>query len=383
MADDQCVVIDNGSFSLKIGLSGSYSPSFIVRSVVGNPRPKFKQNFTEEFYYSEDVYSSLEFMSLDHLIDHGHISDFDKMEGLWQYCFSKLEVHSDCRPVLLTEAPFTSPKHRIKSSEIFFERFNIDDLNISVAGLLSMYGLGKLTGTVVEIGDGVTQVLPVIEGYSERSSIKRVDFGGIELTMYLQKMLCTRGYCLTSRPDFELVRELKEKYSFCSLDPFTDENRSDLVEVYELPDGNVLRDGETNEIDLSLERFYVCEPLFNPSIVNSDAPSIVNTVWNAITSSPIQDRTTLTNSIFVCGGTSLFPNFEKRLQMELQDIAPPGGRSKVRVTAPQDRHTLAWRGGSILSEPKLKDISANMWVSREEWDESGPEIIMRKFGLDN
>ncbi|UKK00595.2 actin [Theileria orientalis] len=383
MADEQCVVIDNGSSSLKIGLSGSYSPLFIVPSVVANARTKYKDKFSDEYYFLDDFESNLEYMSLTHLIDHGHITDFDKLELLWQHCFNKLELHSDCRPVLLTEAPFSSSSDRVKTSEIFFEKFNVDDLNISVSGLLSMYGLGKLTGTIVEIGDGVTQVIPVIEGYSERASINRVDFGGLELTMYLQKLLCTRGYYLTSRSDFQLVRKLKEKLCFCSLDPHSDEDRLDLEEVYTLPDGTVLRDGETTEIDLSLERFYVCEALFNPNIVDSDAPGIVKTVWKSILSSAMTSRTTLTDNIFVSGGTTLFPNFEKRLQMELQDIAPPGGRNKVKVTAHPDRHTMAWRGGSILSEPKLKDISSNMWISRSEWDENGQEIVLRKFGLDN
>ncbi|EKX73855.1 actin, putative [Theileria equi strain WA] len=381
MSDEQCVIIDNGSGTIKVGLTGSSTPSFAIPSVIGTPRAKFKEKMEDE-YYGDEAIDNIDFLSLEYPIDHGHISDFDAMEKLWDYSFKRLGIHSDCRPALLTEPPFCSPNHRIKMAEIFFEKFNVDDLNISVSGLLAMYGLGRLTGTILDIGEGVTQCLPVIEGYIEKGSIQRVDFGGLELTMYLQKMLCERGYYLTSRADFELVRKIKEEHCFCSLDPYKDENRSDLHSRYTLPDGSVLRDGETNEIELTLEKFYVCEALFNPTIVHSDAPSIVKTVWNAITNSPIQQRTTLTDNIFISGGSSLFENIDKRLEMELRDIAPPGGRSKIKVTAPPDRHTLSWKGGSILSEPNLKDISSSKWISKMDWEESGAEIVLQKSGFD-
>lgn len=92
---------------------------------------------------------------------------------------------------------------------------------------------------VVDIGEGVTQCVPVFDGkfmllsffemvfiikevgrepikswvrilllcacgpgYLEASSLKRSDFGGEELQMYLQKILCDMGYAMTTRDDF-------------------------------------------------------------------------------------------------------------------------------------------------------------------------------------
>jgi actin-related protein len=45
------------------------------------------------------------------------------------------------------------------------------------------------------------------------------------------------------------------------------------------------------------------------------------------------------------------------------------------VVAPLDRKYSAWSGGSILSS--LSTFQA-MWISKAEYDESGPDIVHRK-----
>lgn len=67
---------------------------------------------------------------------------------------------------------------------------------------------GRTTGLVVEIGEGVTQVVPVHEGFMDKTAIRRSDFGGQEITMYLQKLLCDNGYQMTCRDDFVRIMEI-------------------------------------------------------------------------------------------------------------------------------------------------------------------------------
>ena len=47
----------------------------------------------------------------------------------------------------------------------------------------------------------------------------------------------------------------------------------------------------------------------------------------------------------------------------------------VRIKAPPERKYSVWIGGSILSS--LSSFS-QMWISKAEYDESGPQIIHRK-----
>ena len=50
-------------------------------------------------------------------------------------------------------------------------------------------GGGGLTGTVIDIGDGVTHVIPVCDGYVVSSAIKSVPLAGRDLTRFVQALM--------------------------------------------------------------------------------------------------------------------------------------------------------------------------------------------------
>jgi actin-related protein 2 len=75
-----------------------------------------------------------------------------------------------------------------------------------------------MTSVLLDAGDGVTHVIPVYEGYILENSISRMNIAGRHLTSYLVKLLFKRGYAFNSTADFELVREIKEKFCFVAGD---------------------------------------------------------------------------------------------------------------------------------------------------------------------
>ncbi|CDJ57141.1 actin, putative [Eimeria maxima] len=248
------VIIDNGSGFIKAGTNTDSLPSVFFPTVVGFPRRRFLHLFNdkpsqEKIFIGDKAVENRHQLTIVNPIDHGHIDDWEQMAYVWQHVYDVLGLNPSEHPCLLTEPPNCSSTHRNKLAETLFEGFDAPEVCLGVTGLMAIYGTGQTTGLVVDIGEGVTQCVPVFDGYLEASSLRRSDFGGEELQMYLQKILCDMGYQMTTRDDYEHVRVIKETLCFCSLDPASDQQRTDLDRTYHLPDGLTLRDGETTYLN--------------------------------------------------------------------------------------------------------------------------------------
>ena len=69
----------------------------------------------------------------------------------------------------------------------------------------------------------------------------------------------------------------------------------------------------------------------------------------------------------------MFPGIADRIQKEMTSLAPSA--MKIRIIAPPERKFAVWIGGSILSS---LSTFQSMWISKQEYDESGPGIVHRK-----
>lgn len=109
--------------------------------------------------------------SLDYPIRHGQIENWDHMERFWQQSlFKYLRCEPEDHYFLLTEPPLNPPENRENTAEIMFESFNCAGLYIAVQAVLALAASWtsskvtdrSLTGTVVDSGDGVTHIIPVV-----------------------------------------------------------------------------------------------------------------------------------------------------------------------------------------------------------------------------
>ena len=73
------------------------------------------------------------------------------------------------------------------------------------------------------------------------------------------------------------------------------------------------------------------------------------------------------------GGTTMYAGIADRLSKELTALAPAS--MKVKIIAPPERKYSVWIGGSILSS---LSTFQQMWISKQEYDESVPSIVHRK-----
>ncbi|XP_033225854.1 actin, clone 211-like [Belonocnema kinseyi] len=115
------------------------------------------------------------------------------------------------------------------------------------------------------------------------------------------------------------------------------------------------------------------EALFQPSFLGMESCGIHETVYNSIMKCDVDIRKDLYANTVLSGGTTMYPGIADRMQKEITALAP--STIKIKIIAPPERKYSVWIGGSILAS---LSTFQQMWISKQEYDESGPGIVHRK-----
>ncbi|KAL4428876.1 hypothetical protein ABPG74_001363 [Tetrahymena malaccensis] len=364
------VVIDNGSGVIRAGIAGEDKAKLQFDSYIG--RPKYKMvlptNTQSDYYLGNISDEQRGLLKLQYPINHGIIQNWNDMDLIWKYCYSELKVSAKEYPVLLTEPAINPINHKFRVAQQFFENFNAPALFIAVQGVLSLFASGKTTGVVVEIGDGVSQIVPVFDGYSLQYAQQRIDLGGRDITEHLNLLLRRSGYFFHTSAEMEIIKKIKEKKCFVSLVSQTEDK---IFEERKITDQVSLPDG--NQISLTFEKSRAAEILFNPSIIGLEYPSISELLIRSIQKVDIDLRNTLYQELVISGGCTKLKDFPNRFVNEVKKSIPKA--QKLRAYSPENREDLCWIGGSILSN--LASFK-NMWITKAEYEEQGERILLKK-----
>jgi len=478
-------VLDVGSSSLKCGYSGQETPTAIFPSVssqsaanstideyskgkeIGNQdsqfpavlldkprRPNaidfdpFCPSFFTDKKIDDSALSTIDIVGKNdveedlffHPVQRGEIVDFEEYEKLLHFTFEK-ELYTNIEeisiPVVISESPSTTKKERSKVAEILFEKFHVPALSFVNSATLNLFCSGRVNGISVDVGGGVSHVVPIFEGFALPHATVRMECAGQDITQNLKHILASRGLPISS----DTARDLKEKFSLCSLekdakklDPWLFSTLEPHMQQadYELPDGKIitLSDHErSNCLEILFDNQYNSRSLHNTNSSQGDKKGetdaaladfsssnqigastdiykrdkedklafhkklgYTKTVHRGLGESTAAclsmcdlDLQPMLQKNFVVGGAiSTIPGFVDRYHQEVMRCVPNAINKDIRVAntrynrepgANWQRKYASWIGGSIFS---TLDTFKEVIVTQQEWEDSHGIEVNRK-----
>eukprot|EP00924_Labyrinthula_sp_SR-Ha-C_P009274 snap_masked-scaffold_2-processed-gene-18.53-mRNA-1 protein AED:0.32 eAED:0.32 QI:0/-1/0/1/-1/1/1/0/369 len=357
------IVLQNGSGTCKVGFGGDHAPCLVLPTLVGTRKAELD---TKNPLIGNKALSSNLDINIKHPITRGVVTNWEAMEQMWHHVFyNELKVKPEKHPILITEPPLNPLKNREKMIKSLFEVFNVVAAYVCIPAVLSIYsGPGRMTGLVVHSGEGVTQIVPVFEGYIIPHGVLRINLAGNDVTENLRSLLRKKGKDYSNSQALNHVRELKEKYCFV-FDTSNEKNVEVENILVELSNGS--------KILMGSERYVAPDILFSPVLFGRNEKGISELVFDSLFKCPIDVRKDLYSNILLSGGNTLFEGFAKRLESDLSKLCPESFR--IKVVHPPGRKYSAWIGGSILS---YLSTFQTCWILREEYEHLGLALIYEK-----
>jgi len=383
MDEQDVVVIDGGSGYLKVGFSGEDAPRAVLPTAVC----KVDESKDDEaqvssdsaaqkkshFFYGEDALMQANAVAT-RPVQRGEIqltsTEKEAMENLWEHTFRNvLGVEQEDLPCLLADTmPLGQASYATRTwvAEVMFEKIKVKSLAIFNTAALSLFSTGRTRGLMVESGEGITQAVPVFEGYAIPHAIFKMKVAGQDITQRVQTLMADEIGEAAS--NYRTMQALKEKVcmaasmgsggmpSEAGTDFGDEEARS-----FELPDGNIIQ--VPNKI-----RAGAPEILFGG--VEGEA-SIQKIMLDAINTCDMDFRQDLVKSVVVAGGTSMLPNLAPRLRSELTNMLPMELARTVDVVSDSQRRYAAWIGGSMFASLSTFDQVA---ITKQDYEDGKAEV---------
>ena len=355
------IILDNGSNSIRAGVSGDPAPLFDVPTVLCTRSEDDKI----EYFIGEDALQQTEGL-FSRPIRTRSIKNYNDVEIIWNDIVrEKLRLNPEEHPFLLTESSLCTKAEREKNIEIIMEKFKAPAYYSTLPEILSLYAAGLTTGLVIDAGDEDTHILPVFECYAMTHVQSTLEIGGKHINDFLKKLLAQNGGKIPKNIETKVLRDIKENYCYIAYDIDEElqkaDHLNDIEKSYFLPEGQ--------ELILSTQRFKCVEPLFDPQLLQIQSNGLPYLVNETIQKCG-ELKNKMYHNILLSGGTSMFPGFKERLHKDLSQLVP--SETTINIISPEKRNISSWIGASVLSS--LATFS-QMWVSKAEYEETGSSIV--------
>ncbi|KAF7965877.1 hypothetical protein HWV62_41160 [Athelia sp. TMB] len=294
----------------------------------------------------------------------GLIHDWDPISPLISHALvDVMRCNPQEHPILVTEPAWNSVANRERMAEIMFEEFQVPAFYIANTGVLNAFAAGKGSAFVIDIGQTMASITPVIDGFV----LRKEPHAPPRYTLREDRIAGTTE----SWKRWSEVNEVDEWIQ--SVAGVLDQGWNDQAAAarppkqYEFPTGYNQYFGP--------ERFAVGEQFFSHSrelaASNPNLPkSMPQLITDSLRACEPDLRGVLMGNVVLTGGGTLFAGFGERLSNEMARNFP-----HIKIHAPgnpTERRYGGWLGGSILAS---LGTFHQLWISKEEWAEHGKAIV--------
>jgi len=414
------LVFDFGSMSTRVGFAGEDCPKGEFSTTIGcmdvikeekmdidsNESRSIRDSSKKYFIDPSELYIPRNNVEMMSPLKDGLIDNWDLFEKLLDHSYKRhIRSDSELHPVLMSEAPWNMRNKREKLTELMFEKYNVPAFFLCKNAVLSCFANGRSTGLIIDSGATHTSAIPVHDGYILQQAIVRSPVAGDfisrqcleffmenDIDIVPPYMIATKeavdegapaAFTRKKIPEVsksyhnfmvkDVVKDFQSSVLQVSDSPYDEKELEHIPGVhFEFPNG-YNRTFET-------ERFRICESLFDTTAVKGIESTTLLGVPHVTTTSigmcDMDIRAGLYSSVIVAGGNTLLNGFVDRLNRELLSKTPSSMRLKLISNNSQtERRFSAWIGGSILAS---LGTFHQMWISRQEYEESGRGCVDRK-----
>ncbi|KAI0040286.1 Actin/actin-like protein [Auriscalpium vulgare] len=393
------VVLDNGAFTVKLGLSNASKDVSHCRVI---PNAIIRSKGDKTTYFGQDFAECRDFSSLNYRLpfEKGYVVDWDAQKAIWDGIFTEetLGVDTTETSLLITEPYFNLPNLQEVYDQFVFEEYEFQAYHRATPASLIPYGqlFGKPSQVqpecmiVVDSGFSFTHIVPIMEGEIVWSAVKRIDVGGKLLTNHLKELVSFRQWNMMD--ETYIMNSVKETCCYVTTQFSADlqtcrykTKDNPILQEYILPDFSLNKQGRVMQPDemtlesdqilhMGNERFSVPEILFRPDDIGLHQAGLAESIAASIALLPDDLQGMFWANIGLIGGNTKFPGFATRLLSDLRPLAPV--ECEVVVYESKDAVLEAYRGAVSLAK---QSGFANHVVTREEYLEGGSNACRRKF----
>ncbi len=357
------IIVDIGTANFRIGWGGEDFPEIIAPSiyvdisdyifdtdVIDGLEDIYINENLERYFYGHDALKYSNILKIHEFKKENNIKILVKFFHLYYQKLSIPEELQFKQPIIIITPFYITELEKTRLKQAFFDAFKFPKINFVIESQAVLATLQKTSGVIVDMGENVTSISTVFHGFMNAMSTDLFPIAGKDLTSYLLNLILTlKGGGKNIYIDKFLAKDIKEKSSLCLLDPVGEKKRvkeglTKYNQAVKFPDGD--------DLEINMERFLLCEPLFNPKLLHIDFASVAETIAKVVKTWDRDNWEELISSVILSGGGSLIPGLKERIKIELEKAFPDKYRSKINIIAVSGRENMAWIGASILFSKK-------------------------------